>query len=68
MGRESAVLLPPLNTSSLQSTSRYAQSCGRAGNYSAALKLSLQELGVDEVLERAGALSRNDGFPPLVGH
>ena len=32
------------------------------------LNQPLQELGVDEVIERAGALSRNDAYRPLAGH
>ena len=32
------------------------------------LNQPLQELGVDEVVERAGALSRDDAYRPLAGH
>jgi len=32
------------------------------------LNQPLQELGVDEVIERAGALSRNDAYLPLAGY
>jgi hypothetical protein len=32
------------------------------------LNQRLEELGVDEVVERAGALSRDDAFRPLAGH
>jgi glycosyltransferase involved in cell wall biosynthesis len=32
------------------------------------LNQPLQELGVDELIERAGALSRDDAFRPLAGH
>jgi hypothetical protein len=32
------------------------------------LNQPLQELGVDEVVDRAGALSRDDAYQPLAGH
>jgi hypothetical protein len=38
------------------------------GELLSCLNQSLQELGVDEVLERVGMLSRDDAYRPLAGH